>query len=311
MEGLKVLSTGYYVPSKVVSNFDFEKSIDTSDEWIVTRTGIKNRHFVEGETNVEVGYKAAKDAIDKSNIDIHKIGLIIVATMSPDSFTPSTACMIQEKLGLNDQPIMAFDISAACSGFVYAQTIVNSLLKTMPGKYALIIGSEVLSNLINFEDRTTCILFGDGAGAMLVENSDNLFIAYNDSAGEKEGLYANVRGEDAYLHMKGQEIFKFAVKVIPVCLNNVLQQANLTLEDIDYIVCHQANARIISNVYKKLKCNPDKFYMNLQEYGNTSGATIPLALGEMDQKGMLKPGMKVICVGFGGGLTWGATLFEW
>ncbi|MFV0396029.1 MAG: 3-oxoacyl-ACP synthase, partial [Coprobacillaceae bacterium] len=163
MKGLKVLSTGYYAPEKVVSNFDFEKQMDTSDEWIVKRTGIRNRHFVEGQTNVDIGYLAAKKAIENNNIDTSKIGLIIVATMSPDSFTPSTACLIQEKLGLNDQQIMAFDISAACSGFVYGLTIVNSLLKTMPGKYALVIGSEVLSNLVDFKDRTTCILFGDGA----------------------------------------------------------------------------------------------------------------------------------------------------
>lgn len=311
MEGLKVLATGYYAPPKIVSNEDFEKRMDTSDEWIVTRTGIKTRHFVESETNVDIGYQAAKNAIENKGIDASKIGLIIVATMSPDSFTPSTACLIQEKLGLNNQQVMAFDISAACSGFVYALTIANSVLKTMPNKYALVIGSETLSKLIDFEDRTTCILFGDGAGAVIVENSDQLFVSYNDSCGEKEPLYADVRGENACLHMKGQEVFKFAVKIIPLCIDKVLQEANLTFDDINYVVCHQANARIVSNVYKKLKYDPEKFYLNVQEYGNTSGASIPLALGEMDEKGMLKAGMKVICVGFGGGLTWGATLLEW
>lgn len=311
MEGLKVLSTGYYVPTKVVSNLDFEKSMDTSDAWIVERTGIKNRHFVTDETNVDIGYQAAKKAIENSGVEKEKIGIIIVATMSPDSLTPSTACLIQQKLGLNNQQVMAFDISAACSGFVYALTITNSLLQTMPNTYALVIGSEVLSNIIDFKDRGTCILFGDGAGALLVKNSQQLFVSYNDSCGEKEPLYANVRGENNYLQMNGREVFKFAVKVVPLCIEKVLQQAKLSIEDIDYIVCHQANYRIISHVYKKLQYDPNKFFINLDEYGNTSGASIPLALGEMDEKNMLQPGMKVICVGFGGGLTWGATLLEW
>lgn len=310
MSGLKVVSTGYYVPSKVMTNQDFEKIVETSDEWIIERTGISRRHFVETEDTVELGYLAALEAIEKGNINKNEIGLIVVATMSPDHFTPSTASLIQEKLGLNEEEIMAFDVNAACSGFVYGLTITNALLQTLDKKYALVIGSEVLSKLIDFEDRGTCILFGDGAGAMLVESEDRLFVCYNGSKGNKEVLYANANKEQ-YLKMNGREVFKFAVTAVPKSINAVLEKANLTIDDIDYVVCHQANYRIIANVYKKMKCNPEKFYMNLQEYGNTSGASIPLALAEMDEKGLLKRGMKIICVGFGGGLTWGATLLEW
>lgn len=310
MSGLQIMSTGYYVPGKVMSNFDLEKIVDTSDEWIVSRTGISNRHFVETEDTVELGYLAAKDAIVKGNIDTSKIGLIVVATMSPTHFTPSTACLIQERLGLNEQSVMAFDISAACSGFVYALSIVRALLQTMDGSYALVIGSETLSKLVDFKERETCVLFGDGAGAIVCQKSEQLFACYNDAMGNEEALFAKV-GVDQYLQMNGRGVFKFAVTAIPRSIEEVLKQTKLTMADIDYVVCHQANYRIIANVYKKMKCNPEKFYMNLQEYGNTSGASIPLALAKMDEEGILKRGMKIICVGFGGGLTWGATLLEW
>lgn len=312
MSGIKILSTGYYAPAKVLDNFDFEKIVETSDEWIVSRTGIKKRHFADGESCVDLGYQAALKAVGK--IDKSKIGLIICATMTPDYFTPSTACLIQERLGLNDQEVMCFDLSAACSGFVYSLTVAQSLLQNLDDKYALIIGCEELSKIIDFKDRNTCVLFGDGAGAIVACKGEGIFASYSNSAGNLEALKAQAIGKDGsdhYLTMAGQEVFKFAVKVIPESINAILDKANLTLDDIDYVVCHQANYRIIRNVYKKMKSSEDKFYMNLQEYGNTSAASIPLALGEMDEKGMLKPGDKIICVGFGGGLTWGATLIEW
>lgn len=312
MSGIKILSTGYYAPAKVLDNFDFEKIVETSDEWIVSRTGIKKRHFADGESCVDLGYQAALKAVEK--IDKSKIGLIICATMTPDYFTPSTACLIQERLGLNDQEVMCFDLSAACSGFVYSLTVAQSLLQNLDDKYALIIGCEELSKIIDFKDRNTCVLFGDGAGAIVACKGEGIFASYSNSAGNLEALKAQAickDGSDHYLTMAGQEVFKFAVKVIPESINAILNKTNLTLDDIDYVVCHQANYRIIRNVYKKMKSSEDKFYMNLQEYGNTSAASIPLALGEMDEKGMLKPGDKIICVGFGGGLTWGATLIEW
>ena len=312
MNGIKILSTGYYTPSRVLTNFDLEQVVETSDEWIVSRTGIKKRHLVEDESCVDLAYQAALKAVEK--IDRSKIGLIICATMTPDYFTPSTACLIQERLGLNNQEIMCFDLNAACSGFVYALTVAKSLLQNLGDKYALVIGCEELSKIVDFKDRNTCILFGDGAGALVIGNGDGIFVSYSNSSGNIEALKAsaiNNSGNNHYLTMMGQDVFKFAIKVIPESINTVLKKADLTIDEIDYIICHQANYRIIRNVYKKMKVSQDKFYMNLQEYGNTSAASIPLALGEMNAKGMLKAGKKIICVGFGGGLTWGATLMEW
>ncbi len=308
MKGLEVLSTGYAKINHILDNQQLEKMVDTSDEWIVSRTGIKKRH-ISCKNSVDLAIEAAKEAI--KNIDQSKIGLIICATMTPANRMPSNACLIQAGLNLNEQDMMCFDISAACSGFVYTMTIANSLLKTMDDRYALIIGSEQLSSIIDYQDRNTCILFGDGAGAMVVKNSQNDFYSYQNSAGNQEVLSAKNDPQDYFLKMKGQEVFKFAIKVIPESIDQVLNQAGLTLDDIDYVVCHQANYRIIKHVYKKYHCNPDKFYMNLDEYGNTSAASIPLALATMNEKGLIKKGMKLILVGFGGGLTWGATLIEW
>lgn len=309
MQGLKILSTGMYAPKEILDNNDLEKMVETSDEWIMTRTGIKRRHISQ-EGTVELAVKAAKAAL--KDIDLSRLGIIIVATMSPDYYTPSCACLVQAELGLASQQIMAFDISAACSGYVYGLTIMQALLRTMPEKLGLLIGAEHLSKLVDYQDRSTCILFGDGAGATVMAAADNLFVSYNDSKGNIQLLNAPALADDKhYLTMAGQEVFKFAIKVIPESINQVLTVAQLDLADVDYIVCHQANKRIIQHVYKKLRVEERVFYMNLEEYGNTSGASIPMALAEMDQKGLLKEGMKIICVGFGGGLTWGATLLEW
>lgn len=307
MNGLKIIATGYYPGEKVVTNQDFESQIDTSDEWITTRTGIKRRHFSENSSAilaVEAAFRAMKD-IDKS-----RIGLIICATMTPENATPSNACLVQEALGLNEQTVMCFDINAACSGFVYALEVAKALLSNKD-QYALIIGSEQLSRILDFQDRTTCILFGDGAGAVVVKASPQLFISYSDASGNPLPLLASYEKEDPYLRMQGQEVFKFATKVVIKSIRHVLEEANLSLDEIDYVVCHQANLRIIQYVYKKLKCSPDKFFVNLDEFGNTSAASIPMALAQMNEQGLLKRKMKIICVGFGGGLTWGATLMEW
>ncbi len=307
MEGLKILSTGYYPGEKVVTNTDFEGKIDTSDEWITTRTGIKRRHF-SSHSSAYLAIEAARQAV--RDIDLSKISLIICATMTPENATPSNACLVQEALGLQEQSIMCFDVNAACSGFVYALEIAKSLLVNKD-QYALVIGSEQLSRIVDFTDRSTCILFGDGAGAVVAKKADGLFVSYNDASGTALPLVASFEKDDPYLHMQGQEVFKFATKVIVKSINEVLQRAQMTLDDVDYVVCHQANLRIIQYVYKKLKSSPDKFFTNLDEYGNTSAASIPMALAEMNEKGLLKEGMKIIVVGFGGGLTWGATLMEW
>lgn len=252
-----------------------------------------------------MAYKASLKALN--NINKEDIGIIIVATMSSPYNTPSIACLLQERLGLNNN-VFAFDLNGACSGFVYALSVARSLLYTSDKRYALIIGAEQLSNLIDWKDRTTCILFGDGAGAVVVEKEKKLFCDYQGSEGNEEVLYGL---KNDYLHMEGKEVFKFATRVLPMCIEKVLEKASLTKDDIDYFVVHQANERIIRHVYKKMKITSDKFYLNVDEYGNTSAASIPLVLGEMNEKKLLKRGMKILCVGFGAGLTYGANLIEW
>lgn len=315
MQSIKILGTGYSVPAKKLTNFDLEKQVETSDEWIITRTGIKERRIAESETTLSMSLEASKTAIKNSKIDKKDIGLIIVATITPDNFTPATACLLQEQLGLNGTQVMAFDINAACSGFVYALEVAKNMLPGLPCKYALVVGAETLSKITDFTDRTTCILFGDGAGAAIVESKEGVYHSYHNARGNWEALNCpgvQVKNQvPMYLSMLGTDVFKFAVEAIPQSMNEVLKGANLTLDDIDYVVCHQANSRIIGNVCKRYKSDFNKFYVNIDKYGNTSAASIPLALAEMDEKGLLKEGMKLILVGFGGGLTWGAVLLEW
>lgn len=315
MKAIKVLGTGSYVPPKVLSNFDLEKMVETNDQWITTRTGIKERRISDGETTLDLAYKASKKAVDNSGVDPEEIGLIIVATISADNFTPSTACLLQERLGLNDTQVMSFDISAACSGFVYALDIARGLLHSLKKPYCLIVGSEVLSKMVDFTDRGTCILFGDGAGAAVITLSDGLYVSYQDAKGDWEALNCPaLQGEEQvpmHLAMAGTEVFKFAVETVPKAIEAVLKEAKITLEQVDHVICHQANERIIRNVMKRLKSNEETFFMNIDKYGNTSAGSIPLALDEMNQKGQLKKGEKIILVGFGGGLTWGAVLLEW
>lgn len=304
MKGITILSTGHYVPPKKLTNNDLEKMVETSDSWIQERTGIQSRNIVTDQNNIDLAYHAALEALQE--IDKTNIAVIVVATMTNEQSTPSLACMLQAKLGLNEQRIIALDINVACSGFVYGLEVARSLLKE--GQYALVVGSEVMSKIVDYTDRSTCILFGDGAGACVIQKSNKLYYSYLDSSGNDEALYTN---ESHYLMMKGTDIFKFAIKKIPECIDILLQEANLTLDDIDHFVCHQANYRIIHYVYQKLKIDKNKFFMNVQDHGNTSSASIPIALSQMNQQGLLKKGQKIICIGFGGGLTWGATLHEW
>lgn len=304
MLGMTILSTGHYVPKTTLTNHDLEKMVETNDEWIKERTGIESRYIVQGENNIDLAYQASLMALDK--LDLQKVAVIVVATMTSEQRTPSIACMLQQQLGLNNQSIIALDINVACSGFVYGLEVARGLLQE--DQYALVVGSEVMSKLIDYTDRSTCILFGDGAGAVVIERSNNLYHRYLDSSGNSTVLATN---EDNHLTMNGTEVFKFAIKKIPVCIEKLLQEANLQIDDIDHFVCHQANYRIIHYVYQKLKIDPNKFYMNIKNHGNTSSASIPLALSQMNQAGLLKKGQKIMCIGFGGGLTWGATLHEW
>ena len=286
MNGIEIVSTGYAKIEKTLDNQQLEQMVETSNEWIVSRTGILKRHLSD-KSSAFLAIEAAKKATQ--NQDLSQLALIIVATMTPENNTPSNACLVQKALGLNHQSMMCFDINVACSGYVYALKVAQSLLEE--NQYG-----------------NTCILFGDGAAATLIKKSQKLFYSYLDSDGNEEVLFSK---RNDYLKMKGQDVFKFAIKAIPLSIDHVLNQAKMTLNDIDYVICHQANERIIKHVYKKYQCSSEKFYMNLQEYGNTSAASIPLALAKMNEQGLLQKGMKIILVGFGGGLTWGAILMEW
>ena len=314
---MKILGFGKAVPRKIVTNDDLSKFVETSDEWIFQRTGIRERRISDENTS-ELAYRSAVDAIKSSNIDKNEIDLIVCATMTPDNFTPSVACMVQEKLGLGDN-VTAFDVNAACTGFVYALKIVASMLNTYHKK-ALIIGCETLSKIINFEDRNTCVLFGDGAGAIVVEKDEKNEEFYTCSLGNDKDLIAenvemnfemkNKVLKSGFLKMDGKEVFKFAIDVIEKSIDNILDRTNLKLEDIKLIIPHQANQRIISNVSKKLNVDNDKFFVNLEKYGNTSAASVPMALCEAFESKKITKGDKVILVGFGGGLTWGSTIIE-
>lgn len=326
MNKVQVIGTGSYVPSKVVNNDDLSCIVDTSDEWISSRTGIKERRISEGEDTSEMASKAALKAIENAGIKAEDIDLIIVGTATPDSFIPSTACIVQSNIKAVNAT--CFDISAACSGFVYGLDIATQFIRTGSSKTALVIGAETLSKVLNWEDRNTCVLFGDGASAAILRISDvegvlSIFRGSDGSKGKalisnaipvknpyvsKESLDKQV---DATIKMDGREIFKFAVKIIVQGVEELLEDAKCSLEDIKYIVPHQANSRIIESAAKKLGVSEEKFYLNLHVFGNTSAATIGLALDEMVQNNLLERGDKILLIGFGGGLTYGGLIIQW
>lgn len=303
---IKVLSTGSYVPDNIMTNEDLEKIVDTNDEWIFTRTGIKNRRIVKNETTSDLATKAALNAIDKINFDKDKIDLIIVATFTPDVLSPSVANFVQAKLDLNHRDIMCFDINAACTGFIYALNIASQMLNGEQYKTALVIGAEVLSKTINYEDRNTCVLFGDGAGAMIIQKTKEAKPSY---------IYCGSRGDleetiivDPLIRMEGRKVYQFATKILEESVNKVLDVTNLKIEDIDVLIPHQANARIIESAAKSLNVEMDKVFMNISDYGNTSSASIPIAIDEYIKTVKNTENNKVMLVGFGGGFTWGAAL---
>ena len=321
MKEVKIISFGSYVPERVVKNEELQKVVDTSDEWISSRTGIKERRISEGDNTSDLAAKAAMVALKRTNLNPEDIDLIIVATTSPDNFTPATACVVQGLLGAVNA--FCFDMNAACSGFLFALNTAAQFIKTGQCKTALVIGAEVLSKIVDWTDRNTCVLFGDGAGAVVVTASEvpGILSVHSGSDGSKgmvltckasplNNLFVKDETSNSYIAMNGKEVFKFAVKVIPDSVEKLLRDTNLTLQDIKYIVPHQANMRIIDFAAKKLEVDIDKFYVNLDRFGNTSAASIPIALNEMYEKGLLLKGDKIIAVGFGGGLTWGAALIE-
>ena len=323
MSNVGIAGTGAYVPSLAVTNDDISELVETNDEWIMKRTGIRERRISQGEDTSDMASKAALCALERADVDPRDVDLIIVATISPDMFIPSVACLVQSKIGADDAA--CFDINVACSGFVYAMEIAQSMMKSMNYKNALIIGSETLSKVINWKDRSTCILFGDGAGAAVLKRTEEpgIMKSYLKSEGKKGDALTIGAADfntpfskesverDRHIYMNGGDVLKFAVNALADSVNKVLDETGLSMDDIKYIVPHQANVRIIQSAAKKLHTDLDKFYINLERYGNTSSASVPIALNEMYEKGMLKKGDKFILVAFGGGLTYAATMIEW
>ena len=310
MQGIEIVATGRALPEKCVTNDDLSKIVETDDAWIKSRTGIAQRYQCVTESTDTLAVKAAQKALEEAEIDKNDIGIVLVATTTPEYAFPSTACLVQQKLGLS-KDVMSFDINAACAGFLYGLGIVRGMLTQCKKKYALVIGSEHLSKIIDYTDRGTCVLFGDGAGAAVVKLSDKLFSHFGWTDGNKEFLYCyglGSREEKKYLQMEGNQVFRFAVGAIEEGIAEVLKETKLSIDEIDYVICHQANGRIIDYVEKKYKGKKTRFYRNIDKYGNTSAASIPICLDEMREKGLLKEGDKVIMVGFGAGFTWSSTL---
>jgi 3-oxoacyl-[acyl-carrier-protein] synthase-3 len=308
MKGLRVVGTGRCLPKNIVTNAQLSRQVDTSDEWIASRTGVLQRHIATDETNASMAERAAQQALERAGINPEQVGACIVATLTPDYATPSVACLLQRGLELPED-IPCFDLNAACSGFVYGLTVARGLLAQGTKPYALVVGSEIMSRTLDLADRATCVLFGDGAGAVVVEASDSHnFVSVLGTRGDDTSLSCPVGGT---LQMQGSEVFRFATDILPRCIHETLNKAGRSLDEVDYVVCHQANQRIIAYVVKKLKAPEEKFYLNVQYYGNTSAASIPIALDEMATKGLLAAGSRVLCVGFGGGLTWGGAWLEW
>ena len=321
----KIISTGAYVPQRIVKNDELSKMAETSDEWITSRTGIKQRRISSGEKTYQIAAKAAIEAIKNAGIDKKEIDMIILATITPDFFMPSTANLVQAELGLVDIP--SFDIAAGCTGFIYGLQVADQFIRSKQSKTILVIGVEVLSKVVDWSDRNTCVLFGDGAGAVILKSSsqEGIICTYTGSQGDLRELLTlpAVPLKNPFLHvqnnnekpsnisMKGKEVFKFAIRIMIKSISQVLNKSNLFIDDIDYIIPHQANIRIIDHVARELKVEREKFIINLDRFGNTSSASIPLALDEAHKKKIFCPGNRVIMVAFGGGLTWGAALSNW
>ncbi len=303
-------SIASFVPSRSVSNAEFEKTLDTSDEWITKRTGIKSRFFADkSQSTSDMGYEAAKIALQRANLKADDIDMLICATLSPDYLCmPSTATIISHKLGIENKP--AFDISAACSGFIYLLSIAKAYIESGAYKNILLVGAEKTSSVLDFSDRSTCILFGDGAGAAVVGQTDNIKKSILDISISANGKYAHLlcTPRDSTIQMKGNEVFKLAVKTLVSDVSEILHKNNMSAEDIDFFIPHQANLRIINAVGETLKMDSRKIVLTVQKYGNTSAASIPMAIDEIYNDGRLKNGDLLLLDAFGGGLTWGSSL---
>lgn len=324
--GVSIIGTGSYVPEQVITNQDLEKMVDTSDQWIITRTGIKERRRAAAhEATSDLGYQAAVKALDSAGVAPEELDLIIVATVTPDMLFPSSACLLQEKLGA--QKAAAFDLEAACTGFIYGLAVGSQFIATGMYEKVLVVGAEVLSSIVDWEDRYTCVLFGDGAGACVLgpakpgEGILSLYLGADGSGGHllhlpaggsrKPAARETVENKEHYIKMCGNEVFKFAVRVMGEASMKALEQAGLSKEDIDFLVPHQANIRIVDAAIKRLELPREQVYINLDKYGNMSGASIPVALDEAVNEGKISSGDTVLLVGFGAGLTWGAAVVRW
>lgn len=314
----RIAGTGSYLPEKALSNTDLEKMVDTSDQWIRERTGIIKRHIAaDDETTTDLAYNAAVNAIDAAGISNQDVDLIIVATTTPTKIFPSTASLVQEKLGIHGCP--AFDIQAVCTGFVYGLAIADKFIQSGSAKNVLVIGAETFSRIIDWTDRNTCVLFGDGAGAVVLQASEAAGIlsthihcdgSFNELLHVPTGPGSVVTGDAAYVDMQGNEVFKIAVKTLSQIADETLEANQLEKHDIDWLVPHQANIRIIAATARKLSMSMDKVVVTVDEHGNTSAASIPLALDTAVRDGRIQRGEKLLLEAFGGGFTWGSALIQ-
>jgi 3-oxoacyl-[acyl-carrier-protein] synthase-3 len=315
----KVVGTGSYLPEKVLTNHDLERMVDTSDEWIRTRTGIEQRHIAaDDEMASDLALEASREAIKSAGIGLEEIDLIIVATTTPDVIFPSTACILQNKLGVGS--CAAFDVQAVCSGFIYALATADMFIRAGKCRSALVVGTEIYSRILDWSDRSTCVLFGDGAGAVVLKQGDapGIISSHLHADGSHSSILSvpgsicggKIQGRP-FVVMEGNAVFKFAIKVLEEVVQEALTENNLKISDIDWLIPHQANIRIISSTAKKLGIPMDRVVATLDKQGNTSAASIPLALDIAVRDGRIKPGQRVLLEGVGGGFTWGAVLMIW
>lgn len=322
----RIIATAAKAPDQVITNDDLAKIVDTSDEWIVQRTGIRSRHISNGENTSVFVIDVAKQLIEKASVNAEDIDLIIVASVTPDYGTPSLACMVQKEIHAINA--VAFDITAACTGFIFALNTADMYIRSGMYKNAIVIGGETLSKIVDWSDRSTCVLFGDGAGGAYIEASEqggivsrkigsdgSLYDILTEGYLECTNPFSTVKEQRIhpkyYVSMDGREVFKFATKKVISSIQELLDKEGLTGNDIRYIVPHQANIRIVEVISKKLKIPMDKFYINMESYGNTSSASVPIALNELNEKGLIERGDKIVLAGFGGGMTWGVMIVEW
>lgn len=318
----RITGTGSYLPAKVLTNTDLEKMVDTTDEWILERTGIRERHIaVDGETTCDLSEQAARRAIAAAGLDVKDIDLIVVATTTPDRVFPSTACLLQDRLDIHG--CAAFDIQAVCTGFVYALGIADKFIRTGAAKHALVVGAETLSRIVDWKDRSTCVLFGDGAGAVVISAGDapGILNTHLHADGQYKELltvpagisqgYDKVQENKAFMQMQGNEVFKVAVNTLGRIVDETLKKNGLKKSDITWLVPHQANIRIISATAKKLGMSMDHVVVTVDRHGNTSAASIPLAFDEAVRDGRIRRGDTVLMEAFGGGFTWGSVLVKY